>query len=488
MALAPGSPVVASGYSPEVLAQASELEGLVQERKRRRDENRLSRFVPEPKQLDFMSSVNRVIGVLGGNRSGKTCGGGAWVSYHLTGLYPDWWTGVRHNGPTDFWAAGITLETTRDIIQKELLGDIRTAFGTGMIPKHLIIDHTTKPGSVKDAVETIYVRHVSGGISTCGLKSMEQGPSKFMGTAKHGIWLDEEPKTEGYAIFSEAKMRTMTVPNAQILVTYTPLQGMSELCMYLLETVDPSIKVVFITWDDALHLDEATKAEMERTMLPHEREARILGKPVIKEGLIYPFMEKTVLVDPFPIPTYWPHVIGMDVARTGYYAAVLGAIDPRTDTVYIINEYKKDRASREEHAEAIRKWGEGIYIAIDPSSNQGEVDGSQTIKVLKGLGLNVHNATNAVDAGIQTVFDRYVNEKLKVFRNLREIESERRLYQFKDGKVKKTRDHLMDCKRYMVQALAHARPLNYFRQEWLKANRGETRGTIWRPGDSTVGY
>ncbi len=202
-------------------------------------------------------------------------------------------------------------------------------------------------------------------------------------------------------------------------------------------------------------------------------------------------MESEILVDPFPVPTYWPHVIGMDVARSGYYAAVLIAVDPRTDVAYIINEYKKARATREDHAEAIKKWGEGIYVAIDPSANQGEADGTQTIKVLKKLGLNCHNANNSVKgpfAGIQTVFDRYRSGKLKIFRNLREIETERRLYQFQGGKVKKVRDHLMDCKRYGIMGLAHARPLNYFRQEWLKAHRGETRGSTWRPGDSTVGY
>jgi len=198
-------------------------------------------------------------------------------------------------------------------------------------------------------------------------------------------------------------------------------------------------------------------------------------------------MEKEILVDPFPVPTFWPHVIGMDVARSGYYAAVLIAVDPRTDVAYLLNEYKKDRASREDHAEAIRKWGDGIYIAIDPSSNQGEADGTQTIKVLKSLGLNVHNAKNAVEAGIQTVFDRFANGKLKIFRTCRELESERRLYQFKDGKVKKVRDHLCDATRYGVQALAHARPLNYFRQEWRR-QRGVSHASAWQPGDARVGY
>ena len=476
--------------SPEALALARELEGLIKEKQRRTSERKLYLFKPEPKQAEIMNSINRVIGVLGGNRSGKSECGGAWAATHATGLYPDDWKGIRHPGPTDGWAAGITNETTRDIIQDKLLGNIRTSFGTGFIPKDLIVDHTMKPG-VKDAVETIYVRHASGGISTIGLKSMEQGPSKFMGTEKHWIWLDEEPDKDGYQIFSECKMRTMTVKNGQVLITYTPLNGMSELCVYLIEAEDPSIKLVSITWEDALHLDQATRDEMERTMLPHEREARMLGKPVIKEGLIYPFLEKDILVDPFPIPVFWPHVIGMDVARTGYYAAVIIAVDPRTDVAYVLNEYKKDRASREDHAAAILKWGEGVHVAIDPSSNQGEADGTKTIKVLKSLGLNVHNAHNKVEgegSGIQAVFDRFTKGTLKIFRSCRELEGERRLYQFKDGKVRKTRDHLLDCMRYGVMDLGNARALSYFRQQWMAKNRGASRGSSWRPGDARVGY
>lgn len=491
MPTTPGSTAKApGGYSPEALARASELGDLLREKRLRKSERKLAHFQPEPKQLEILNAVSRVIGALGGNRSGKSECGAAWACYHATGLYPDWWKGVRFTGPTDGWCAGITNETTRDIIQHKLLGNIRTSFGTGFLPKDLIVGEPITKMGIKDAVETIYVQHVSGGISSIGLKSMEQGPSKFMGTERHWIWLDEEPDKDGYQIFSEAKMRTMTIPNGQILVTYTPLKGMSELCLYLLEHEDPSIKVFFITWDDALHLTPEARAEMERTMLPHEREARILGKPVIKEGLIYPFTEAQVLVDPFPVPTYWPHVIGMDVARTGFYAAVLVAVDPRTDVAYIINEYKRDRAQREEHAEAILKWGQGIYVAIDPAANQGEADGLSTMRALRALGLNVNNAHNRVtgpDSGVQTVYDRYAAGKLKIFRSCRETEAERRLYQFKDGKIKKVRDHLMDCKRYAVTALQHARPLNYFRTEWLRNQRG-SNGQIWLPGDPIVGY
>jgi hypothetical protein len=59
------------------------------------------------------------------NRTGKTEGvGGFETTLHLTGRYPLWWPGKVFPHAIEAWAAGKTNETTRDIIQKKLFGDI----------------------------------------------------------------------------------------------------------------------------------------------------------------------------------------------------------------------------------------------------------------------------------------------------------------------------------------------------------------------------
>ena len=75
------------------------------------------------------------------NRIGKSYCGSMELSYHLTGLYPDWWEGRMYKQPIIAWAGGVSNETTRDIVQFELLGspDDPEAFGSGTIPKNLII-------------------------------------------------------------------------------------------------------------------------------------------------------------------------------------------------------------------------------------------------------------------------------------------------------------------------------------------------------------
>jgi Terminase large subunit, T4likevirus-type, N-terminal len=117
------------------------------------------------------------------NRVGKTVVGAYEVTVHLTGEYPPWWEGKQFNRPTDWWAASDTSETTRDIVQLELLG-LPGDHRTGMIPHRHILSVAPRRG-VTDAVDLVRVRHVSGGTSTLGFKAFEQGREKFQGTAKH---------------------------------------------------------------------------------------------------------------------------------------------------------------------------------------------------------------------------------------------------------------------------------------------------------------
>lgn len=160
------------------------------------------------------------------NRVGKTFAGAYEASLHLTGKYPDWWPGRRFNEPTSGWACGDTAETVRDIGQLELLGKI-DEIGTGMIPASSIVGSPPRKPGIPDAIELINVRHVSGGISTLGFKGYAKGRKSFQGTAKHFIWLDEEPDQ---SIYAECLLRTMTV-DGMIIATFTPLLGLSDVVL-----------------------------------------------------------------------------------------------------------------------------------------------------------------------------------------------------------------------------------------------------------------
>lgn len=163
------------------------------------------------------------------HNTGKTEGGGGYeLTCHLTGLYPDWWIGRRFARPISAWMAGKTNETTRDILQKKLLGKVigrgqsKYIDGTGVIPGGLLGQPTWKQG-IPNLVDTIEVKHATGDWSTLGVKSYEQGRDSFEGTEQDVIWLDEEPPEE---VYGECLIRTATT-NGIIMLTFTPLEGLS---------------------------------------------------------------------------------------------------------------------------------------------------------------------------------------------------------------------------------------------------------------------
>ena len=101
-----------------------------------------------PKHIALMAAGvdHRVRVFISANRCGKTDTGCFELTAHLTGLYPDWWTGRRFDGPIRAWAAGDTSKTTRDIIQAALLG-AKNSPAQRLLPAHLVLRTSAKAGA-----------------------------------------------------------------------------------------------------------------------------------------------------------------------------------------------------------------------------------------------------------------------------------------------------------------------------------------------------
>lgn len=169
---------------------------------------------------------------MAGNQLGKTFSGAAEVAMHLTGRYPDWWRGRRFNKPTRWWAGSKTGEVTRDGVQRLLIGEPKNeaTWGEGMIPGDDLEDWSRRQG-VPDALDGALVRHVSGGTSTLGFKSYDQGREKWQGETLDGVWFDEEPPAD---IYMEGLTRT-NATDGLVFLTFTPLLGMSDVVSMFLE-------------------------------------------------------------------------------------------------------------------------------------------------------------------------------------------------------------------------------------------------------------
>jgi phage terminase large subunit-like protein len=219
--------------------QASSVLAAVRDERLRRSGRRIDSLFPDDgplrralyvKHLEFFKAgaLHRERLFLAGNRVGKSDTGCYEDTLHLTGDYPHWWEGRRFACPVEAWIAGETSLTTRDILQKKLLGGWGD-FGSGLIPRDSIVHWTAKRG-VADSVDTVFVKARDGGTSSLGFKSYGEGRSNFQGTAKHVIHLDEEAPMD---VWVECVMRTMVVPGSAdgglIFCTMTPVSGWGEL-------------------------------------------------------------------------------------------------------------------------------------------------------------------------------------------------------------------------------------------------------------------
>jgi len=117
--------------------------------------NAIKYFKPYEKQKEFykFGATKRERLLMAGNQVGKTHAGAAEVTYHLTGLYPDWWKGRRWDRGVRCWVAGETSLATRDVQQKKLCGEpgVNEDFGAGLIPLELFVDKPSMSRGVRPA-------------------------------------------------------------------------------------------------------------------------------------------------------------------------------------------------------------------------------------------------------------------------------------------------------------------------------------------------
>ena len=431
------------------------------------EQNRLKSYRPYKRQAEFHAAgaTYRERLFMAGNQLGKTLASAAEQAIHLTGRYPDWWQGRRWDRPVIGWAAGVTGESTRDTVQRLLIGR-PGRHGTGYIPKASIIESQSSRG-VPDLLDHIKVKHESGGESIVYLKSYEKGREKWQGETVDYVAFDEEPPLE---IYSEGLTRTQAT-GGMVFMTFTPLLGMSDVVGRFLLEQNPDRSVTSMTIDDAEHYTVEERARIIASYPAHEREARASGIPTMGSGRVFPVAEELLRTEPFPIPDWWPQLGGLDFGWDHPFAAVRIAWDRDTDTVYVCNTYRVREQTPLIHAAALKPWGKELMWAWPHDGLQHDKGSGKTLaSQYREQGLNLYfehakhpaNADGSeggygLEAGIMAMLERMQQGRLKVFTNLTEWFDEFRMYHRKDGLIVKERDDLMSATRIAVMMLRIAR-------------------------------
>jgi phage terminase large subunit-like protein len=436
------------------------------------DRNKLADYCPYPKQALFHAmgadeSVRERL-LIAGNQLGKTIAGSFECAMHLTGRYPDDWEGAEFDHATSAWAGSETGQGTRDTVQRLLLGPVGQ-WGTGAIPAECIKDIKRAKGGVPDLVETILVKHASGGISKLVLKTYDQGRLRWQGETLDFVWFDEEPPED---IYIEGLTRTNATQGI-VWTTFTPLKGMSDVVKRFVKDKHSGTGVVTMTIEDALHYTKEQRKAIIASYPAHERDARARGIPVLGSGRIFPIAEENLKEKAFSLPAFWSRICGLDFGWDHPTAAVWIAWDRDNDIVHIYDAYRVSEATPVVHAAAIKARGPWIPVSWPHDGLQHDKgSGEQLAQQYRALGVAMlkdkatHAPTagepegsggNGVEAGLMDMLDRMQTGRLKVAEHLQDWWEEFRLYHRKDGKVVKENDDLMSATRYALMSLRHAK-------------------------------
>jgi phage terminase large subunit-like protein len=301
-------------------AELAEAQKIIEELERRKRYLKLELYNPQKKQIEYHNALLRDVCLGAGNQLGKTYAAAYDAAIHMTGMYPDWWTGDRFKKPPKIWLCGKTTEVLRDSFQKLLLGDWKdeAELGSGSIPRHLI-GKVIKRMGLPGAVDSFTVKHVSGGYSTAQFKSYDMGREKFQAATIDKIYFDEEPPAD---IYSEGRTRTNKGQlGNNTSLTFTPLLGMTEVVMQFYQRPNKFQQLVQFTIYDAEHITDEEKEIIIAGYQDHEREARAKGIPILGSGRIFPVPEDSIKEPHIDvIPSHWAKINGLDFGSRRLYS------------------------------------------------------------------------------------------------------------------------------------------------------------------------
>lgn len=423
--------------------------------------NRLAGYAPYPKQAAFhvAGKTYREVLLRAGNQSGKTLAASMELAMHLTGRYPPDWQGRTWTRPIAAWAASETAQTTRDNIQRLVLGR-PGEWGTGSIPADTLLDRTAARG-VAGLVDTVRVRHRTGGISTLTFKTYDQGRERWQGETLDLVAFDEEPPLD---IYLEGLTRT-NATGGRVWLTFTPLLGMSEVVRRFLYEPSADRLDINMTIEDALHYAPEERARIIASYPAHERDARVKGIPILGSGRIFPVVEESITFDAMAFPKQWPSLAALDFGWDHPTAAVWARWDRDSDTVYFYDCYRVKEATPVIHAAALKARGAWIPMAWPHDGLQHSKDSGEPLaEQYRRQGVNMlpehaqhEDGSIGVEAGLMAMLDRMYTGRLKVARHLADWWEEFRLYHRDEGKVVKEYDDLMAASRYLIMSLRFSR-------------------------------
>ncbi len=411
--------------------------------------------------------------IMAANGVGKSVSVCAELAAHVTGVYPEWWIGKRFTrGGWEAWVGSIDNDMQKRGPQRALMGrDLDQMMGTGLIPAQAIVSVEKRQAGVKEVADTVTIRHISGENVIIKWLTFEQGWRKWQsGDPKIILW-DEEPDdtvSDQKDILSECLTRL--VRNSGIfMVGYTPLLGDTQLTQHFMHSEDPKVFYVGATWDDAPHMDAATRKMIAAQYPSHQVDARTKGVPMMGEGRIFMQSESSFVVSPIDIPSHWARIKGIDFGGTSGHPHATASLahDRDQDVVYLYDVWR-DNCKTRDHGYAINAKDDWIPVAWPHDGHQHDPrSGSEYHRIYRrdyrvnmlSKSARYKNDTGGAQAQwpiIERLGDRIDAGKFKVFRTCVPWLEEYRSYHTKEGKIVSRRDDALKASFYAFMMLRYA--------------------------------
>lgn len=361
-------------------------------------------YVPHAKQLIFHKSLARKKLFIGGNRSGKTVGGGTEAVFRSTGKHP--YRAVKSPPTYGRVVAVDFLQGVEKIVRPEV--------ARWMPPSEIL------GGSWEDAYDReLRTLSLENG-SKIEFMSYDQHLEKFAGTSRDWVWFDEEPPED---IYTECLMRLVDT-GGDLWITMTPVEGMTWTYDQIYERAkpsspqyDPSILVVEVDSVMNPHLNSGELDILLAGMDADERRAREHGQYVQRGGLIYPnFTEAIHVIQPIAPtdfnPQNWLHFAMMDHGLNNATAWHWAAVDT-AGRIVIYDEYHSSGEVVKTHAANVLERNKQhriipSYNVGDPSiRNRDPITGTSVQIEYVDHGVPIILGNNDVAAGIDIVRRRF---------------------------------------------------------------------------------
>lgn len=330
--------------------------------------------------------------------------------------------------------------------------------------------------------------------STIQFMTQRMETEVFQGVPLHRVHFDEEPLHDsGLEIFTECMQRVVDY-NGDVVVTFTPLNGMTWLydklwLPWAIEQPEREAAVEgfsTVTWggfdfpvychvvdqDDNPVIDkEGQAAAMAMARNDEERRARKSGRFVSFAGKIYSDFarDKHVVPDHVALShAISPQVIlgGLDPGFRHMAGGVFVSLDD--EGVWVLGEVAEQKTVIGEVAKSLELTREGlglrpiVYIADPAIARVDHQTGKSDQQAYLEAGVQTRPGNNAVPSGIKAIQQLLLNDRLHIAASCEQLIEQFNRYRWKStgrseddapARPVKRDDHLLDALRYAIMSL-----------------------------------